>query len=758
MGRRIRGWKPAWLLAGLALAAGEARGQGIMVDRRPNVPVAMAFEVAEVSIEARVRDQVAEVQVSQTFRNPGSTTIDSEYLFPMPEDGAVQGFVLLVDGRELPGRLLGKDEARRIYEEIVRSKRDPALLEYMGRGVYRSSVFPIPPGAERRVTLKYTQLLKRDRDVVEFSYPLSTQKFTAKPIRRLDLSVQIDGNLPLKSVYSPSHDARVVRDGDRRARVSLELRDAVPTADFRLFYALADGAIGASVLSYRPSDGEDGYFLLLASPEVRAADAKPRPKSVVFVLDRSGSMAGKKIEQGRAALRFVLENLRDDDLFNIVAYDDRVDTFRPELQRYNAEARAEAIRYVDNLRPGGSTNISGALDSALDMLRDDSRPSYVLFLTDGLPTAGQVAEPAIAEGAKRANKVGARLFAFGVGHDVNARLLDRLSGGNGGASEYVLPDQNIEAQVGRFYSKMTVPALTNIAARMEGTDLNRTYPRDIPDLFDGGQLAWVGRYTRSGRVSATIEGKVGGGRQTTRFDAELAPAGRGTSMEFLAKLWAVRRVGDIIDQIDLHGANRELTDELIALSTRHGILTPYTSFLADERVQLGLTGRNRATATEGLTKLGVVQGAAGVGQRSNKQSYMAAEREAAGAAAPAPAAVALSRAKAAGDPMAVAGYGISRDAGRYGGVYAQDAEGKDSAVATVRRVGSKTFYRKGGRWVDAEVKAEDEAKAVDVDQFSDAYFALAREQDAEANQYLGFDEPATVLLRGRAYRINQIAK
>ena len=144
-----------------------------------------SYEIREVSINARVRDQVAEVQVSQTFHNPGSFQLETEFLFPLPEDGAIQNFVLMVDGRELPGRLLPKDEARRIYEDIVRSKRDPALLEYMGRGLYRTSVFPIPPGADRKVTMRYTQLCKRDRDVVEFSYPLSTQKFTSKPIQRL---------------------------------------------------------------------------------------------------------------------------------------------------------------------------------------------------------------------------------------------------------------------------------------------------------------------------------------------------------------------------------------------------------------------------------------------------------------------------------------------------------------------------------------------------------------------------------------------
>src|SRR3981081_4296788 len=180
------------VLAALAVMARAepAWPQGFVIDRRPDLPVARTFQVREGTLDARVRDQVAGVQVSQTFHNPGSFVLETEYLFPLPEEGAIQNFVLMVDGRELPGRLLPKDEARRSYEDIVRSKRDPALLEYMGRGLFRTSVFPIPPGADRKVTMRYTQLCKRDRDIVEFAYPFSTQKFTAKPIQKLSLSLR----------------------------------------------------------------------------------------------------------------------------------------------------------------------------------------------------------------------------------------------------------------------------------------------------------------------------------------------------------------------------------------------------------------------------------------------------------------------------------------------------------------------------------------------------------------------------------------
>jgi Ca-activated chloride channel family protein len=756
-----------------------ANGQGIIIDRRHHVPISHSYEIREVNIDARVRDQVAEVQVSQTFYNPGSFQLEAEFLFPLPEEGAIQNFVLMVDGRELPGRLLPKDEARRIYEDIVRTKRDPALLEYMGRGLYRTSVFPIPPGADRKVTMRYTQLCKRDRDVIEFSHPLSTQKFTSKPVQRLIVQVSIQNREAIKSVYSPSDDARIDRSGDRDVRVSLERRDIVPSNDFRLVYTLADGKLAASVLSFRPSEREDGYFLLFASPEVKAPDTKPLPKSVVFVIDRSGSMAGKKIEQARRALKSVLNNLRDDDLFNIVVYDDRVESFRPELQRYSTRIRDEAERFVDNIREGGSTNIDSALKTALAMIPETSRPSYVLFLTDGLPTAGETRELSIADNCRRANARRARVFCFGVGYDVNSRLLDRLSGGNSGTSEYVKPDEDIETHVGRFYAKMTSPVLSDIRVELAGIDINRTYPRDLPDLFEGGQIVWAGRYRQSGRTTIRLSGKVGGEQRSLEFPAELARAYEGTTHDFIERLWVVRRLGDLIDQIDLHGQNKELVDELVALSTKYGILTPYTSFLADERVQLHASLENTQRARMHLESLSEAEGQLGVAQRDFKQAYMKAARAPDPLSQPsvltgdtngAPRMMAgrvvghgpsqgqsgvpaqLHRG-AGGSGMGMMGTGGAPHLAAAGAALGADRGGEQSLAGKVRQIGSKTFYWKNNRWIDSEVQPEEDGKAIVVTQLTDEYFRLARTQKTEYNQYMSQAEPVTVKLEGKVYHV-----
>ncbi len=760
-----RGGTPWLAVVVLALGLGKAWGQGIVIDHRRIAPIQSSFEIREVAIDARVRDQTAEVRVSQTFHNPGSTQLEAQFYFPLPEEGAVQDFVLMVDGRELTGKLMDKDEARRIYEEIVRTKRDPALLEYMGRGLYRTSVFPIPPGADRKLTMRYTQLCKRDRDVIEFSYPLSTQKFTSKPIQRLSIRASIESKDSIKSVYCPSDDVRIDRAGDHEVRISMERTHVTPSNDFRAVYTLAEGAVGASVMSYRPSGSDDGFFLLLASPEVKPADVKPQPKTVVFVLDRSGSMAGKKIEQARRALTSVLNNLRDDDLFNIVVYDNAVETFRPELERYSSKSREEAVRFVDNIREGGGTNIDEALKSALGLIHEHSRPNYVIFLTDGLPTAGEVRELAIADHCRKDNTNKARIFSFGVGFDVNARLLDRLSAGNSGTSEYVKPDEDIESHVSRFYAKMSSPALTDLRIEFTGTDVNRTYPRDLPDLFDGGQIVWVGRYRQSGRTTLRVSGKVSGESRSFEFPAELADSDRGRGHDFVERIWAVRRIGHLIDQIDLDGQNRELVDELVSLSKKYGIMTPYTSFLADETVRLHEARRNVEHARESLGRLSELSGAFGVAQRELKSDFMNAQR-AAGASFAQPSQVTQFDAQRGQAVGMMGGMGGTRGMMRYEArTVPQAAAGtapallaateKDARKAepAVRRIGSKTFYFKDQRWLDAEVTPEEDAKAKVVRQFSDAFFALARSQGPEWNQYLTFDEPVTVKLDSTVYRI-----
>ena len=751
-----------------------AFGQGVLVWVNPPHPVPlprpiprprptppMSYKIKELDYQARIADQVAQVQVSQTFVNTGSAQMEVSFVFPLPHEGAIDRMTFMVDGKEYDAKILKKEEARRIYEGYVRQNKDPALLEWVGYGMFQTSVFPVPAGAERKVSLKFSQLLRKDHQLTDLLIPLSAAKYTSQPVEKLAVNVSIQTTAEMKSVYSPTHAVNVERPDNKHAKVKFEATNTVPTADFRLFFDTVEGKLGASVLSYRPDANEDGYYLLLASPEVKAESDERPAKTVIFVVDRSGSMSGKKIEQAKEALKFVLNNLRQGDTFNVVAYDSTVESFKPELQKYDDETRKAALGFVDGLYAGGSTNIDGALTTALEMIKDGSRPNYVLFLTDGLPTTGETNEAKIVANTKERNKQRVRMINFGVGYDLNSRLLDRLARENFGQSEFVRPDENIEAHVSRLYGKMTSPVMTGLAVKVDvdaagdSAATNRVYPKEAYDLFAGEQLVMVGRYKKPGGAKVTISGKVSGTERKFDFPATLVEKSSDQTYSFVERLWAMRRIGEIIDELDLKGKNDELITELVNLSTKHGILTQYTSFLADENApvqQLADLPVQLERARESLDRLSQLGGAEGIAQRADKNALREANQPAA-AASPA---------------FGAGGYGIAgRPADSRGGAVPglralntyRDAEDREVAAAGVQNAGQETLYKRGKVWIASSAKKidpeKDEAKIKRVQRFSDEYFEIVRANTADENAILATQqegEELLVVLRGQAYR------
>jgi len=723
-------------------------------------PPPATYKIKEIEVQARLVEQVAQVQVSQTFENTGSRPLEVSFVFPLPYDGAIEQMTLLVDGKEYSARLLRADEARRFYEEIVRRNRDPALLEWLGTGLFQTSVFPVPPGAKRTVSLRYSQLCRKQEGLTDFLFPLSTAKYTSHAVEKVSIRATLESQEEIKNVYSPTHAVEIKRPDNRHATVTYASKNEVPTSDFRLFYDVGKGKVSTRVLSYRPDKGDEGFFLLLASPEIQPPDAERPAKTMLFVLDRSGSMSGKKIEQVRAAAKNLVDNLRTGDLFNIVAYDTKVESFQPELQRFNEETRKAALGFIEGIYAGGSTNIDGALRTALGQLQDSSRPSYVIFLTDGLPTAGETNEMKIVANAKQYNRVHARVFAFGVGYDVNARLLEKLARENFGQSEYVRPDEDLEDRVGRLTNRIQSPVLTDVHLEFtfdekrieQGKPISRMYPRGPLDLFAGEQLVVVGRYRKSGAAKVVVSGSVGGREQKFDFPAELVERSNDDTNGFIERLWAVRRVGEILDDLDLHGKNHELIQELVGLATRHGILTPYTSFLADERANIRDMTSNVRRAEVRLGALDQVSGVGGVAQRVMRAKYKQAAQAAPSAAAPLESFSYGGKPVVAGMSQAKPGTGTLTPSS--GVDFAEEAQ-KEAAAAqqNVRNIGNRTFFRRDGQWVDSQVSKDQEAKAQRIKQFSDEYFDLARRHGRTISQYLVFDEPVLLNLDNQAYLI-----
>ncbi|MBC8446514.1 MAG: trypsin, partial [Chloroflexi bacterium] len=294
----------AVVVLGLIMAtAGISYADGIIIpEPPPHIPIT---EVRNLTIKyhrvrVTIENQVATTRIDQVFVNEAPYQVEGTYIFPLPEEAAISEFSMWVDGEKLEGQVLDKDQARRIYEDIVRRRKDPALLEYVGRNAFQAQIFPIPSHGERRVELEYSQVLSMEGGLVKYVYPLNTERFSARPLEEVTISVEIHSNEPIKAIYSASHQVAVDRRGDYNATVGYEEYDVLPDRDFELYYTISDEDFGLNLLSYR-EPGEDGFFLLLVAPKVEVEEREVAEQDVILVLDTSGSMRGEKLDQAKGA-------------------------------------------------------------------------------------------------------------------------------------------------------------------------------------------------------------------------------------------------------------------------------------------------------------------------------------------------------------------------------------------------------------------------------------------------------------------------
>lgn len=675
----------------------------------PVTQLAIRYHRVEVTID----EQVAVTRVDQVFHNPNDYPVEGVYVFPLPPEAAVSSFSLWIDGQETEGEVLDAETARGTYEEIVRSLRDPALLEYAGRGAMRVQIFPIPPQGERRIELEYTQALAAEGGLVRYVYPLSTEKYSLWPLEEVSIRVEVRSSVPVRAVYSPSHEVAVSREGSNRFVAGYEATDILPDSDFALYYSLGEEQ-AFHLLPYEEHgavEDPDGFFLLLLAPRPDAA-AQPLPKDMLLVLDQSGSMEGEKFIQAQEALRYILKHLNPGDRFNLISFSTGLATYASEL-RPAGEAN-EALAWVDQLSAQGSTDINRALLEAASILggsgsRENERPAYVIFLTDGLPTEGVVDSQQILDNFRMAAPEGLRLFSFGVGYDVDTFLLDSLAQDHHGDSTYVLPGERLDEVLSSFYARISTPVLTDLELEFGELAVYDLYPSPLPDLFLGSQIVLVGRYREGGRTDVTLTGKVDGRTQTFHYPDQNFSAGAG-QQDAIPRLWATRKIGHLLNQIRLNGANQEYIDQIVKLSIRYGIVTPYTSYLVTEPQPLGAQEQERiageqfkalqATGMPPASGAQAVQDAAGQGAMEGAAAPSALDRELTG---------------------------------------------------TLKVVGSRTFVRTGEVWTDTGFDP-DRMETIKVAFLSEDYFSLAAARP-ELAAALALGERVILLWDGRAYEI-----
>lgn len=724
----------------LVVAAATASGWVV-----PKVPAdgerlgPIQFRTQEVN--TTIHDQIATSRVEQVFYNPTNRRLEATYYFPIPRNAHIDRFSMFIDGTEVEGELLDATKARDIYESIVRQMKDPALLEFMDHGLFRVRVFPFEPRSERRIRLQYTELLPKDTDIITYALPLRTHSARPSVGRRAPAAtahstahITINASQPIKAVYSPTHDVEISRPNERSAVVAHESRSASSENEFRLLYVTDPGNddIGLTLLTHRPSETEDGYFMLLASPRVTLEEEEQViDKDVVLVLDTSGSMSGGKLDQAKRALNFCVDNLNDNDRFEIVRFSTEVETAFGSLVNRNEQNIEKARKFIQNLRPTGMTAVDDALATAIRTAaaRDDrDRPCVVIFLTDGRPTIGERDEVRIVDGALAAMKdadANVRVFSFGIGADVNTYLLDRLSQQTRAVSEYVLADEDIEGKVSHFYTKINDPVLANLELSIEGAGrIRMIHPTaaEMPDLFKGDQLVVVGRYGAGGDAVVRLTGRAHGSQRV--FATEATFASQSGDHAFVSRLWAMRRVGFLLDEIRQHGENDEAKEEIARLARAYGIVTPYTAYLIiedEERRGVPRLAQSvqapAAIARDAYLNQSLRSGDSSVAASQSNTAFRGADNMAA-----------MERSQA----------------------YAyRGTRGVDQQARFVR---GRAFVQNGEVWIDSNIQESPDAKRVQVAFDSDEYYDLLRD-NPEAAAWLALGRNVQVLIAGTIYEV-----
>ncbi len=591
----------------------------------------------------------------------------------------------------------------------------------------------------------------------------------------MSLKVEVETKRPLKSIYSPSHSVEIKRHGGNRATVGFEAKDVKPDSDFQLFFAPEADDIGVNLMTYK-TGSDDGYFLLLASPGIDAKETKVIPKDVAFVLDTSGSMAGKKLEQAKKALLFCVENLNDDDRFEIVRFSTETELLFNKLAEASKANRARADDFIRDLKAIGGTAIDDALRKALALRPGSSRreeahsskseirnpkseidrPFVIIFLTDGLPTIGITDENQIVGNVKQNSDGNVRVFCFGIGHDVNTHLLDKMTEETRAFSQYVLPEEDIEVKVSNFFAKIKDPVLTNPTLSFTG-DLRVTklYPSPLPDLFKGEQLVLAGRFAGKGASAVVLEGTVNGAQKKLTYDVNFS--GETTEHDFIPRLWATRRVGYLLEEIRLHGENAELKDEVTELARKYSIVTPYTAYLiVEDEARRGVPVLSQTLPqlqedTKARSSLGGYSdnllrerhGLAPVTQSRSEQAFKSAN-------APADA-VSLGVAEAQRGFAAQAAPAQSRAGGAVAG-RAVEFERIAQYTQQAQFVGGRSFYQNGNQWIDASIQKLKEPKRVRIQFGSQEYFGLIAKKP-ETLSWLALGQNVQFVLGDAVYEV-----
>ncbi len=545
--------------------------------------------------EITITDHVARVKLEQTFHNPNRRNVEGTYLYSFAPGSRLKDFFLYINGRKTAGELMDAGRARDIYEGIVRRMQDPALLEFSDNGLFKARIFPFEALSERKIELHYEQTLKDRQGLYRLTLPI--RQSGQGLIEKYALVIHLKTGGRLATVYSPTHEISVKRLDDNRAEIRLDKKQLRGDQNFILYYSESGDTIDGRLLSFRPRSDRDGFFMLFLKPRFRSTRRVAIPRDVVFVVDASGSMGGRKIRQARRALKYCVTALNPEDRFEIIRFSGTTGRFAERLTPAGERQKDDARYFIDNIRSAGGTNLHLALSEAVNMLTSgrEGRIKNIIMLTDGLPTEGLTDVRRIVEELNLAAHADIRLFNFGVGYDVNTYLLDRLAEESGGRTEYVQPGESIEASISNLFASLSSPQLTDVRLTFGKAGIDDIYPRRMPDLYEDQRVILLGRYRRGGTVPLELNGVREGRRVRYRYTLELESLER--ENDFIAGMWAGQKINHLLNRIRFEGENREWVETVRELGHTYGLVTPYTSYLVrEEKEAMREMARRRPSA------------------------------------------------------------------------------------------------------------------------------------------------------------------
>jgi len=545
----------------------------IIVPKPGNTGYHYPLAVTRHDVKIDINDRVCLTEIDQEFYNPGNSTIEGIYLFPVPRGAVITHFSMLINGIEKQAETLDAEKARGIYEKIVSQMRDPGLMEYAGQDLFRLKIYPIEPHSKKRIKISYQEPTDYHDGYCSYIYPLGTEKFSSQPIEEISISATISSDNGISNVLCPGFNADIVRKNDSQIKLNYKAGNIRPDRDFRLYYSRTKEPVGISIIA-NPDGTGGGHFLLNISPDDTLYGMAAIQKDVVFVVDTSGSMIGEKLDQVKLSLRKCVSALRHGDHFQIVRFSTEAESlFSGPVDKANIQ---KSFKFIDNFNAAGGTNLEEALKLASGQSQS-GRPRYIVLLTDGMPTIGETDESILINNFLSSSGK-SRIFTFGLGTGLNTHLLEGLSSKTGGSARYITGGDSIESVIDKFFKKISLPVMTDIKVKFAGSSkISDIEPSSFHDIFAGDMIPIYGKYDSAGKITVAVEGVVGQSRKNFISTFTIGYADRGA--DFVPRMWARTRIASLMEKIRLGGADENSTAEIIKLARTYGIITPYTSYL-----------------------------------------------------------------------------------------------------------------------------------------------------------------------------------